>query len=54
MREKMARLEYPSLMTAMNELSTHDHSRFQTRTKRVIALTLRRNSRQNRWLNSRL
>ena len=32
MLEKMAVFEYPSLLSAMNELSNHDHSRFLTRT----------------------
>ncbi|MBQ8073203.1 MAG: alpha-glycosidase [Clostridia bacterium] len=36
MRDKMARLTYPSLMCAMNELSNHDHSRFLTRTNRMV------------------
>ncbi len=36
MRDKMARLPYPSLMCAMNELSNHDHSRFLTRTNRMV------------------
>ena len=36
MRDKMARLKYPSLMCAMNELSNHDHSRFLTRTNRMV------------------
>ena len=36
MRDKMSRLKYPSLMAAMNELSNHDHSRFLTRTNRVV------------------
>lgn len=36
MRDKMARLNYPSLMCAMNELSNHDHSRFLTRTNRTV------------------
>ena len=36
MRDKMARLSYPSLMCAMNELSNHDHSRFLTRTNRMV------------------
>jgi alpha-glucosidase len=36
MREKMAHLKYPSLITAMNELSNHDHSRFLTRTNRMV------------------
>ena len=36
MRDKMARLKYPSLICAMNELSNHDHSRFLTRTNRMV------------------
>ena len=36
MADKMARFSYPSLMCAMNELSNHDHSRFLTRTNRVV------------------
>ena len=36
MMDKMARFKYPSLMCAMNELSNHDHSRFLTRTNRMI------------------
>ena len=36
MSDKMARFKYPSLMCAMNELSNHDHSRFLTRTNRMI------------------
>jgi len=36
MRDKMSRLTYPSLMSAMNELSNHDHSRFLTRTNRRV------------------
>ncbi len=36
MRDKMARFSYPSLMCAMNELSNHDHSRFLTRTNRMV------------------
>ena len=36
MRDKMSRFTYPSLMSAMNELSNHDHSRFLTRTNRMI------------------
>ena len=39
MADKMARLKYPSLMCAMNELSNHDHSRFLTRTNRMIGRT---------------
>ena len=34
--EKMAHLPAPSLQTAMNELSNHDHSRFLTRTNRIV------------------
>ena len=36
MRDKMSRLKYPSLLSAMNELSNHDHSRFLTRTNRMV------------------
>ena len=36
MRDRMARLPWPSLMSAMNELSNHDHSRFLTRTNRKV------------------
>ena len=36
MKDKMARFSWPSLMCAMNELSNHDHSRFLTRTNRMI------------------
>ena len=36
MRDKMSRMKYPALMAAMNELSNHDHSRFLTRTNRVV------------------
>ena len=36
MKDKMARFKYPSLVCAMNELSNHDHSRFLTRTNRMI------------------
>ena len=36
MRDRMARMPYPSLMSAMNELSNHDHSRFLTRTNRTV------------------
>ncbi len=36
MTDKMSRFKYPSLMCAMNELSNHDHSRFLTRTNRMI------------------
>jgi len=39
MRDKMARLGAGPLMCAMNELSNHDHSRFLTRTNRVIGRT---------------
>ena len=39
MKDKMARFTYPSLMCAMNELSNHDHSRFLTRTNRMIGRT---------------
>jgi alpha-glucosidase len=36
MKEKMSRLPHASLLSAMNELSNHDHSRFMTRTKRQV------------------
>ena len=36
MRHHMSRMMTPSLQTAMNELSNHDHSRFLTRTNRVV------------------
>lgn len=35
MRHHMSRMMTPSLQTAMNELSNHDHSRFLTRTNHV-------------------
>ena len=39
MKDKMARFTFPSLMCAMNELSNHDHSRFLTRTNRMVGRT---------------
>ena len=36
MKERMAALPEPSLYSAMNELSNHDHSRFLTRTNRTV------------------
>jgi alpha-glucosidase len=36
MGQNMANLPGPSLQTAMNELSNHDHSRFLTRTNHVV------------------
>ena len=39
MRDKMSRFSRPSLMCAMNELSNHDHSRFLTRTNRMVGRT---------------
>ncbi len=39
MRCNMARFQTPSLLTAMNELSNHDHSRFLTRTNRKVGRT---------------
>ena len=36
MLKKMASFEEPSLYSAMNELSNHDHSRFLTRTNRKV------------------
>ncbi len=35
----MSRFQYPSLVTAMNELSNHDHSRFLTRTNLTVGRT---------------
>ena len=32
----MSKFQYPSLLTAMNELSNHDHSRFLTRTNMTV------------------
>ena len=32
----MSRMQTPSMMAAMNELSNHDHSRFLTRTNRQV------------------
>lgn len=39
MKEKMAWFSWSSLMCAMNELSNHDHSRFLTRTNRMVGRT---------------
>ncbi|MCD7749122.1 MAG: glycoside hydrolase family 13 protein [Oscillospiraceae bacterium] len=39
MTENMARLQRPSLDSAMNELSNHDHARFLTRTNRTAGRT---------------
>ena len=39
MKDKMAHFTWPSLMCAMNELSNHDHSRFLTRTNRMVGRT---------------
>ena len=36
MKYQMANLHTPSLMVSMNELSNHDHSRFLTRTNRMV------------------
>ncbi len=36
MMNNMTALQTPSLMAAMNELSNHDHSRFLTRTNRMV------------------
>ncbi len=35
----MSKFQYPSLVTAMNELSNHDHSRFLTRTNMTVGRT---------------
>ncbi len=39
MKHFMAKLQMPSLLVAMNELSNHDHSRFLTRTNRMVGRT---------------
>lgn len=39
MRHHMANMTVPSLQTAMNELSNHDHSRFLTRTNKRVGRT---------------
>lgn len=36
MKYQMSRMQSQSLLTAMNELSNHDHSRFLTRTNRMV------------------
>ena len=36
MNYHMSKFQYPSLLTAMNELSNHDHSRFLTRTNMTV------------------
>lgn len=36
MARHMSRMQTPSLQSAMNELSNHDHSRFMTRTNRTV------------------
>ena len=36
MKYHMSQMQTPSLMTAMNELSNHDHSRFLTRTNQTV------------------
>lgn len=36
MKHHMANMAVPSILTAMNELSNHDHSRFLTRTNHVV------------------
>lgn len=45
----MSRLQTPSLFSAMNELSNHDHSRFLTRTNRLAE----RLTSQNAWKASK-
>ena len=35
----MSKFQYPSLVTSMNELSNHDHSRFLTRTNMTVGRT---------------
>lgn len=39
MRHNMARMGHQSFMISMNELSNHDHSRFLTRTNRMVGRT---------------
>ena len=39
MRHHMANMTMPSLQSAMNELSNHDHSRFLTRTNKKVGRT---------------
>ncbi|MCQ2491523.1 MAG: glycoside hydrolase family 13 protein [Lachnospiraceae bacterium] len=39
MKYHMSRFHYPSLQVAMNELSNHDHSRFLSRTNKVVGRT---------------
>lgn len=39
MKNAMSGLQTPSLLTAMNELSNHDHSRFLTRTNKRVGRT---------------
>ncbi len=39
MHHNMARMGWQSVITAMNELSNHDHSRFLTRTNRTVGRT---------------
>jgi len=39
MNYHMSKFQYPSLLTAMNELSNHDHSRFLTRTNMTVGRT---------------
>ncbi|MBP3663882.1 MAG: glycoside hydrolase family 13 protein, partial [Tyzzerella sp.] len=36
MKHQMTNMQMPSLLVAMNELSNHDHSRFLTRTNRMV------------------
>ena len=36
MKHQMARMQNQSLLVAMNELSNHDHSRFMTRTNKMV------------------
>ena len=45
MRFAMARLPFPALLTAMNQLSNHDHSRFLTRTNGMEGRLASRGSR---------
>ena len=49
MRHNMARLGGQPMMIAMNELSNHDHSRFLTRTNRVVGRTASKGPEAAGW-----
>lgn len=48
MLSNMSRMQTGSLYAAMNELSNHDHSRFLTRTNRVVDGFISRRTRRKR------